>query len=289
MIGQEFPNRIIIKAASKAPFLEREEENKLAIKWVEEKDQQALHKLTQSHMRLVIAIAHKLKNYGLPLSDMIQEGHIGLMEAAFRFDPAKEVRFSTYATWWIRASIQDYILRNWSIVRGGTSSGQKALFFKLRKLKAQITKSGVAKNQQELLSHLSSALGVSVKDVESMDARFSGDISLNVPVSDEANSIAERQDFLVSTEVLPDENVSTLIDGQKRKNLLYQSLSILDKREQYIVKMRKLTDKKVTLDILGAKLGVSKERIRQIETKALEKLKYELLKKDPSISNFSAL
>ena len=179
MGGEDRIGKSLIKAASNAPYLEREEEQDLAIRWVENQDQNALHQLTSAHMRLVIAVASKFRRYGLPMSDLVQEGHVGLLEAAARFDPHREVRFSTYATWWIRASIQDYILRNWSIVRGGTSSGQKSLFFNLRRLRAKITAEDNNINTQDLYSELANAIGVSVKDVATMDARLSGaDVSL---------------------------------------------------------------------------------------------------------------
>ena len=139
---QEPPANSLIRSAMKAPYLERDEEQKLAIRWKEKHDQDALHRITMAHMRLVIAMAAKFRGFGLPMSDLVQEGHVGLLEAAARFDPEREVRFSTYATWWIRASIQDYVLRNWSIVRGGTSSTQKALFFNLRRLRARLSVGG---------------------------------------------------------------------------------------------------------------------------------------------------
>jgi RNA polymerase sigma-32 factor len=168
-------NSSFVKAAMNAPFLEREEERQLTIAWAERKDQVALHKLTEAHMRLVIAVAAKFRNYGLSMPDLIQEGHVGLMEAAMRFDPARDVRFSTYATWWIRASIQDHILRNWSIVRGGTSSAQKALFFNLRRLRARITQTaGSSVSMHRIYSEIATAVGVSTADVTTMAACLSG-------------------------------------------------------------------------------------------------------------------
>ncbi len=181
---QDRAERKLIESAMKAPYLALEEEQDLAKRWYRKHDQQALHQLTVAHMRLVIAMAARFRNFGLPVGDLIQEGHIGLLEAAARFDPERGVRFSTYATWWIRASMQDYVLRNWSIVRGGTSSAQKALFFKFRRLRAKLQKSmGTSSEIHEEAARL---LGVSPADVAMMDARLSGpDLSLNAPMRDE--------------------------------------------------------------------------------------------------------
>lgn len=266
-------HREFVRAAMAAPFLEREEEHLLAIRWRDVRDQKALDQLSASHMRLVIAIAARFRHYGLPIADVIQEGHVGLLEAAARFDPDREVRFSTYATWWIRAAIQDYILRNWSIVRGGTSSTQKALFFNLRRLRAQMANSPVEKNV--LYDRIGKAVGVSSADVELMSARFSGpDISLNGPIGgDDQSDSAERGDFLVDDRPLPDETVGDDIDSQRRSAMLNDALSQLSERELRIVRQRRLTEESATLEELGAQLGISKERVRQIESRALEKLR----------------
>jgi RNA polymerase sigma-32 factor len=242
----------------KAPYLERNEEHELAVRWKEKRDQDALHRITMAHMRLVIAMAAKFRGFGLPMSDLVQEGHVGLLEAAARFEPEREVRFSTYATWWIRASIQDYILRNWSIVRGGTSSTQKALFFNLRRLRARLSVGGEMLTSGDLYRKISSTLGVSSTDVELMDSRLSGpDASLNAPISDE-NGSSDRQDFLVSDDPLP---------------------------ELRIIRERRLRESGATLESLGAQLGISKERVRQIESRALEKLRDALLKAHPQLGS----
>ncbi|HET7412537.1 MAG TPA: RNA polymerase factor sigma-32, partial [Pararhizobium sp.] len=165
--------RRMIKAAMSAPYLERDEEHDLAVRWKDHHDQDALHKITTAHMRLVIAMAARFRNFGLPMSDLVQEGHVGLLEAAARFEPDREVRFSTYATWWIRASMQDYILRNWSIVRGGTSSAQKALFFNLRRLRARLAQDTRTLSNANIYREVSTALGVSEADVALMDSRLS--------------------------------------------------------------------------------------------------------------------
>ena len=286
MTFQENTEKSLIRAASKAPYLEREEEHDLAVQWLEREDQQALHKLASAHMRLVIAIAAKFRRYGLPMSDLVQEGHVGLLEAAARFDPYREVRFSTYATWWIRASIQDYILRNWSIVRGGTSSGQKSLFFNLRRLRAKLIKSGKHTNSQDMYKEMANAIGVSVKDVAIMDARLSGpDVSLNMPVSTDEENTSQRQDFLESNEPLPDEMVGGMIDGERKTRWIKSALTVLNDRELRIVNQRRLSDKSATLEELGSELGISKERVRQLESRALEKLRTVLVKQNPEIVN----
>jgi RNA polymerase sigma-32 factor len=272
--------RELMKAAADAPFLEREEEKQLAISWRDTGDRHALHKLTASHMRLVIAIAAKFRHYGLPISDLVQEGHVGLLEAAARFAPERDVRFSTYATWWIRASIQDYVLRNWSIVRGGTSSTQKALFFNLRRLRARLAREPGAQATSDAFTTIAQTLGVSRADVEMMDSRLSGsDVSLNAQlVDDESAGSAQRMDFLVDGAPLPDEVVEETVDSDRRARWLKDALAILSERELRIVQERRLTENLVTLETLGDRLGISKERVRQIESRALTKLRRALSK-----------
>ena len=283
-MGTELTRRSMVKAAMAAPYLEREEEHDLAVLWKEKQDQDALHRITMAHMRLVISMASKFRNFGLPINDLIQEGHVGLLEAAARFEPEREVRFSTYATWWIRAAMQDYILRNWSIVRGGTSSTQKALFFNLRRLRARLAHSGVAPTQSALHRHISDALGVSEKDVALMDARLSGpDTSLNAPVADEEAS-ASRMDFLVDDRPLQDEIVEEAIDEQRRTDWLHGAMEILNDRERRIITRRRLTEDGATLESLGTELGISKERVRQIENRALEKLRGALVRGNPEMA-----
>ncbi len=274
--------RQFVKAAMSAPFLERGEERALAVRWRDDHDDDALHQLTSAHMRLVIAIASRFRHYGLPPADLIQEGHVGLLEAAARFEPEREVRFSTYATWWIRASMQDYILRNWSIVRGGTSSAQKALFFNLRRLRARMMRHG-ERPSSAMFDEIGKAIGVSSADVELMDTRLSGpDVSLNAPVMDgDAQNPAERVDFLVDGAPLPDESVSDSIDAARRSRWLEDALAILSERELRIVRERCLVDDVATLESLGARLGISKERVRQIESRAIEKLRRALEERRP--------
>ncbi|MFP1630868.1 RNA polymerase factor sigma-32 [Zhengella sp. ZM62] len=275
----------MVRAAMKAPYLERDEEHALAVRWKEERDQQALHRITTAHMRLVISMAARFRNFGLPLNDLIQEGHVGLLEAAARFDPEREVRFSTYATWWIRASIQDYILRNWSIVRGGTSSTQKALFFNLRRLRAKLARGPEPMNIDEIHDQISQKLGVSKDDVALMDSRLSGpDTSLNMTVSQSEDNGAEKMDFLVSDAPQPDEVVGGTIDEERRSKWLHGALNILNERELFIIRQRRLTEDGATLESLGAKLGISKERVRQIENRAIEKLHGALVAADPRMA-----
>src|SRR5262245_55838941 len=249
MANSAASRRDLVRAAMRAPYLEREEEHDLAVRWRGNQDQAALHRLTSAHMRLVIAIAARFRNFGLPMGDLIQEGHVGLLEAAARFEPERDVRFSTYATWWIRASIQDYILRNWSIVRGGTSSAQKALFFNLRRLRARLAQGPDPLSITSAYREISLALGVSEADVALMDSRLSGpDTSLNAPLVDEGGSASDRLDFLVSDDPLPDEVVGETIDDERRSYWLNNALGVLNARELRIIRERRLCDDGATLE-----------------------------------------
>ena len=288
MASTSSSSRDFVRAAMRAPYLERDEEHELAVLWRNNQDQSALDKLTSAHMRLVVAIASRFRNFGLNMSDLIQEGHVGLLEAAARFEPDRNVRFSTYATWWIRASIQDYILRNWSIVRGGTSSSQKALFFNLRRLRARLAQSPDQRPRHMIFAEIAEALGISVSDVEVMDSRLSApDTSLNAPIHESENDGAsKRQDFLVDTTPTPDVRVGEAIDTERRTSWLRSALNVLNERELRIVRERRLKDEGATLEALGESLGISKERVRQIENRALEKLREALLREHPETSSF---
>jgi RNA polymerase sigma-32 factor len=267
-----------MRAAMAAPFLERDEERRLAVAWREHGDRRALDRLTGAHMRLVIALAGRFRHYGLAPADLVQEGHIGLLEAAQRFEPEREVRFSTYATWWIRASIQDYVLRNWSIVRGGTSSTQKALFFNLRRLRARLARGEEGQNPNAAFQSIADALGVPRADVELMNSRLGGgDSSLNAMALDaDSGGTAEKMDFLIDGQPLPDELVEESIDADRRARWLKDALAVLNERELRIVRERRLSETLVTLETLGDELGISKERVRQIENRALGKLRKAL-------------
>lgn len=280
--------RGMIRQAMSAPYLGREEEIALALRWKEKHDQEALNRIALAHMRLVIAMAGRFRHFGLPASDLIQEGHVGLLEAAARFDPERQVRFSTYAAWWIRASMQDFILRNWSIVRGGTSSAQKALFFNLRRLRARLAQERREASRQDIYIEVADALGVAVADVAAMDARLSAsDTSLDAPLAGEDGQ-SERMDFLVSDAPPPDEVAGKTIDDERRARWLGKALSTLNARELKIIRERRLSEEGATLEALGETLGISKERVRQIESRAIEKLRTALTRIDPDMMRHAA-
>ncbi|MEQ8295110.1 MAG: RNA polymerase factor sigma-32 [Nitratireductor sp.] len=285
---RQLTNDSMVRAAMKAPYLQRDQEHALTVRWKERQDQEALHEVVLAHMRLVISMAAKFRRYGLPMSELVQEGHVGLLEAAARFDPDRGVRFSTYATWWIRASIQDYILRNWSIVRSGTSSSQKALFFGLRRLRARLARMEPGLPDRVVFDRIANAVGVSASDVARMDARLAApDQSLNAPVSErEDGPGGERQDLLISDAPLQDQTVGGMIDGERHSRWLREAMKALDPREREIIERRRLHESGATLESLGDRLGVSKERVRQIETRALAKLKAVLLERHPEAAPF---
>jgi RNA polymerase sigma-32 factor len=261
-----------MKQAMDAPLLEREEELNLATAWKEKGDEEALHALTTAYMRLVISIAAKFRHYGLPFPDLVSEGNIGLMQAAARFEPEREVRFSTYATWWIRASIQDYVLRNWSIVRTGTTAAQKSLFFNLRRLRALIKDTSSGQLTPENRAYVAQALRVGEDDVEKMASRLAAvDRSLNAPFSEDGEG--EWQDLLADENPDPETQVMEDRDQAQRAQWLGEALSRLSEREQLIIRERRLGEDSVTLEKLGERLGISKERVRQVEHQALNKLK----------------
>jgi RNA polymerase sigma-32 factor len=264
-----------IRYTMQQPLLEREHEVELATKWRDEGDDRAMHELVMAYARIVVSAAARYRYYGLSNGDLIQEGNIGLMQAAKRFDPDRGVRFSTYAAWWIRASIQDHILRNWSIVRTGTTAAHKSLFFKLRRLRARIGEADGGPLSHEGRQKIAETIGVSVADVTVMEQRLSGaDGSLNAAVSQESES--EAQDFLADDRPNPEQVVIELHDGEVLSRWLNDALSELSSRERLIIMKRRLQDEGATLEQLGGVLGVSKERVRQLEHRALKKLKKSL-------------
>lgn len=270
-------DRQFVKSAMKAPLLDPVHEAHLARRWRDQNDEAALHELTTAYMRLVIAMAAKFRHYGLPMADLVSEGNVGLMQAAARFEPEREVRFSTYASWWIRSSIQDYVLRNWSIVRTGTTSAQKSLFFNLRRLRARISDTGDGIMTPENREWVAEHLGVPLRDVENMASRLAGsDRSLNAPLSVEGDG--EWQDMIADTSAVPEEVVMQEHDGARRKQWIAEAMEVLTARESYIITRRRLADETMTLEALGEELGVSKERVRQIEHQALLKLRKALEK-----------
>lgn len=269
-------NRKFIKKSMSTDLLDAAHEKELALAWRDKGDQKALHELTGAYFRLVVAVAARFKNYGLPMGDLIQEGVVGLMQAAQRFEPEREVRFATYATWWIRAAIQDYVLRNWSIVRLTSTATQKSLFFNLRRLKAKIAGNPSKDLSREGALKIADALRVSVRDVEEMDARLtSGDRSLNAAPGEPGEG--EWQDLLPDEGPRPDDHVMLTRDATTRAKWINLALDTLTPREQVIIRERQMQEDAVTLESLGARLGISKERVRQIEANALSKLKRALI------------
>jgi RNA polymerase sigma-32 factor len=272
--------RQFVKHAMKMPMLEPDHERDLALRWRDHRDERALHELTSAYMRLVISMAARFRNYGLPMSDLVQEGNIGLMQAAARFEPEREVRFSTYAAWWIRSAIQDFVLRNWSIVRTGTTASQKSLFFNLRRLRALISDTGEAMMSRENRAFVATKLGVPERDVEQMASRLSAsDRSLNAPMSDGVDGGGEWQDVLADENALPEDDVMERSDSARRSIWIKDALEALNPRELIIIQERHLADDGSTLEALGRKLAISKERVRQIEFTAMKKLKAALIKK----------
>jgi len=265
-----------LRTAMRAPLLDAEHERELARLWREEEDERALHALITAYLRLVVAMASRFRHYGLPMSDLVQEGNVGLMQAAARFEPEREVRFSTYAAWWIRSAMQDFVLRNWSIVRTGTTSAQKALFFNLRRLRARIGDVSDAVMSAEATSSVAKALRVPEREVEAMASRLSSpDRSLNAPLTEEGDG--EWQDMLADDADDPEAVIMASHDGAARVRLVREAMDDLSDRERLIIRERKLEEESVTLEVLGERLGISKERVRQIEGVALEKLRRALI------------
>jgi RNA polymerase sigma-32 factor len=253
------------------PMLEPQDEFMLAKRWREHGDRDAAHKLVTSHLRLVAKIAMGYRGYGLPISEVISEGNVGLMQAVKRFEPEKGFRLATYAMWWIKAAIQEYILRSWSLVKMGTTANQKKLFFNLRKAKSKISALEEGDLRPDQVKLIAKRLGVTEQDVVDMNRRLGGDVSLNAPIRDDGDS-GEWQDWLVDevsdqeTRLVEDE------ESDNRKKALGEALSVLNDRERRIFEARRLADDPITLEDLAAEFGVSRERVRQIEVRAFEKV-----------------
>ena len=260
----------------KFPMLSAEEEYMLAKSWKSRGDLKAAQKLITSHLRLVAKIAMGYRGYGLPVSEMVSEGNIGLMQAVKKFEPEKGFRLATYAMWWIKASIQEYILRSWSLVKMGTTSAQKKLFFNLKKIKNQISPNNFGELNQDDVSEISKRLNVKKEEVVSMNRRLLGkEKSLNDPIKDEDGS--EWQDWIVDDKIDQELQFSHEQELAQRKKLMDNSMSILNSREKEILVARRLSEETATLEDLSKKYKISRERIRQIETKAFEKLQKAML------------
>ena len=273
-------NVAFIKSSMRAPILERDHEFELARRWREKGDQTALHELVTAYTRLVVATAAKFRHYGLPMGDLIQEGNLGLMQAAARFEPSREVRFSTYAAWWIRSQMQDFILRNWSIVRTGTTAAQKSLFFNLRRLRSRIDEAASGRLSRVSQEKIAKTLQVRVADVAEMEARLSGpDQSLNATLAEDGDD--EWQDLLPDSRPTPEDVTITGHDTRVRLKWLADALGELSQRERTVIRQRRLDGDGdgVTLEELGKELGVSKERVRQIEQRAMAKLRDALIRR----------
>lgn len=274
-------DRRLISGAMSAAMLDAETETALARRWRDEGDTEALHQLTNAYMRLAISMASKYRRYGAPMGDLIQEGAVGLMKAAERFDPDRGVRFSTYAVWWIKASIQDYVMRNWSLVRTGSTSSQKSLFFNMRRIRAEKEREfaevgrqfGVMSNTTR--EAVAKTLRVPLHDVEMMESRLAGsDFSLNTPQGDE-----EGREWLETIEddaPISSDAAEEAHDEQRTQIWIGEALDSLTDRERMIITERKLSDEPSTLEALGGQLGLSKERVRQLETQALKKMRSAL-------------
>ena len=252
------------------PMLEPHEEYMLAKRWREHGDRQAAHKLVTSHLRLVAKIAMGYRGYGLPIGEVISEGNVGLMQAVKRFEPDKGFKLATYAMWWIRASIQDYILRSWSLVKMGTTASQKKLFFNLRKAKSRISALDDGDLRDDQVDTISRRLGVPKQDVIEMNRRLGGDASLNAPLREEGEG--EWQDWLVDESVDQETRLAEREESDARLDALKSALSVLNPRERRIFEARRLADEPITLEELSAEFGVSRERVRQIEVRAFEKV-----------------
>lgn len=280
------------RTAMKAELLDAETELRLAYAWRDERDEAALHRLITAYMRLAISMASKFKRYGAPMNDLIQEAGLGLMKAADKFDPDRGVRFSTYAVWWIKASIQDYVMRNWSMVRTGSTSSQKSLFFNMRRVQARLERESAAAGEtldkHQLRQMISTEIGVPLHDVEMMEGRLSGsDYSLNATQSADDEG-REWIDALEDNSAQAAETVEHSHDTERLREWLLFALNALNDRERFIVRERKLRDDPRTLESLGHELSLSKERVRQLEAAAFTKMRKSLETQSREVHHFLA-
>ncbi|MCA0042694.1 RNA polymerase factor sigma-32 [Celeribacter litoreus] len=276
------------RKAMKAEMLDAETELELARAWRDHRDEAALHRLVTAYMRLAISMAAKFKRYGAPMPDLIQEAGLGLMKAAEKFDPDRGVRFSTYAVWWIKASVQDYVMRNWSLVRTGSTSSQKSLFFNMRRVQARLEREALAQGQKldrdQLLQLVATDLGVPLRDVEMMDGRLSGsDFSLNAQQSGDEEG-REWIETLADEGETTAEMVGEAHDQMQLKVWLHDAMDELTDREKFILRERKLADEPRTLESLGEELSLSKERVRQLEAAAFQKMRTTLSRHGEALS-----
>ncbi len=270
------------------PMLEPQEEYMLAKRWREHGDRDAAHKLVTSHLRLVAKIAMGYRGYGLPISEVISEGNVGLMQAVKRFEPEKGFRLATYAMWWIKASIQEYILRSWSLVKMGTTANQKKLFFNLRKAKSKISALNEGDLRPDQVQVIAKRLGVTEQDVIDMNRRLGGDASLNAPIRDDGES-GEWQDWLADDSESQETVMAAQEEFDNRRKALSSALGVLNDRERRIFEARRLTDDPVTLEELAEEFGVSRERVRQIEVRAFEKVQKAVKNRIASMETPAAL
>ncbi|WP_212525036.1 RNA polymerase factor sigma-32 [Actibacterium sp. MT2.3-13A] len=280
------------RTAMKAELLDAETELQLAYAWRDHRDEAALHRLVTAYMRLAISMAAKFRRYGAPMNDLIQEAGLGLMKAADKFDPDRGVRFSTYAVWWIKASIQDHVMRNWSLVRTGSTSSQKSLFFNLRRVQARLEREASARGEEldrhQLRQLIATEVGVSLADVEMMEGRLSGtDFSLNAAQASDDEG-REWIDTLEDDGVQAAEQVEAAHDLDRLRGWLVSAMSALNARERFIVTERKLREEPRTLESLGQELGLSKERVRQLEAAAFVKMRKRLEAISPEVHQFFA-
>ena len=260
-----------IEEIRRVPMLESHEEYMLAKRWREHGDLEAVHKLVNSHLRLVARIAKGYRGYGLPISELISEGNVGLMQAVKRFEPEKGFRLATYAMWWIKAAIQEYILRSWSLVKMGTTVNQKKLFFNLRKAKSKISVLDEGDLRPDQVKLIASRLGVTEQDVVNMNRRLGGDVSLDAPIREDGNS-SEWQDWLVDEHLDQETTLAASKEFGGRRKALASALSVLNDRERRIFEARRLAEEPITLQELADEFGVSRERVRQIGVCAFEKV-----------------